>query len=225
MELVLIRHGQPEWVRDGLNVTNPPLTERGHRQAALMAEFLAGERFDEVWVSPMVRARQTAAPLLARLGRAEAIQLWLEEIRDPAWDGTPAQYARDAYAEERSRPSHLQWDGLPGGEPPLDFVARVREGCGLFLAERGIERVSETLPVWTVPQPDLRIALVAHAGTNSVIINHLLGLEPTPWEWERVVMMHASVSRLTSLALGDGCAFSLSKLSDVEFLAADDRTG
>ena len=26
MEIVLIRHGEPEWVLDGLNVDNPPLT-------------------------------------------------------------------------------------------------------------------------------------------------------------------------------------------------------
>ena len=27
MEIVLIRHGEPEWVRDGLAVVDPPLTE------------------------------------------------------------------------------------------------------------------------------------------------------------------------------------------------------
>ena len=26
MEIVLVRHGEPEWVRDGLNVVDPPLT-------------------------------------------------------------------------------------------------------------------------------------------------------------------------------------------------------
>ena len=38
MEIVLIRHGEPEWVRDGLNVVDPPLTERGHMQAARTGE-------------------------------------------------------------------------------------------------------------------------------------------------------------------------------------------
>ncbi len=227
MEIVLVRHGQPEWTRDGLNVTNPPLTELGHRQAAAMAEFLARERFDEVYVSPMVRARQTAAPLYERLGRPEEVHMWLEEIRDPTWHGTPAEHAEQAFREERARPAHDQWRGLDhlGGERPIDFVARVREGCGLFLAERGIERVSDTLPVWTMPDPDQRIVLVAHAGTNAVIINHLLGLEPTPWEWERLVLMHASVSRIGTLPIGDGAAFSLRRLSDVEFLAPQDRSG
>ena len=70
MEIVLIRHGEPEWVRDGLAVVDPPLTDRGHRQAERLAEWLRDEQFDEVLVSPLVRARQTAAPLLEAFGRA-----------------------------------------------------------------------------------------------------------------------------------------------------------
>ncbi len=64
-----MRHGEPEWVRDGLNVVDPPLTDRGHAQAEQLARVLEKEIFDEVLVSPLVRARQTAAPLLERLGR------------------------------------------------------------------------------------------------------------------------------------------------------------
>ena len=48
MEIVLIRHGEPEWVRDGLNVVDPPLTERGHRQAERVAAVLDGQEFDEI---------------------------------------------------------------------------------------------------------------------------------------------------------------------------------
>ena len=43
MEFVLARHGQPEWVRDGFNVADPPLTERGpfalHTPALLEGEL------------------------------------------------------------------------------------------------------------------------------------------------------------------------------------------
>ena len=28
MELVLVRHAEPEWVRDGLNIDDPPLTDQ-----------------------------------------------------------------------------------------------------------------------------------------------------------------------------------------------------
>jgi probable phosphoglycerate mutase len=65
----------------------------------------------------------------------------------------------------------------------------------------------------------------AHAGTNGVILCQLLGLDPVPWEWDRFVTGHASITRLTSIKLGDGHTFSLTKLSDVEHLDLDDRTG
>jgi 2,3-bisphosphoglycerate-dependent phosphoglycerate mutase len=224
VEIVLVRHGEPEWVRDGLNVTDPPLTDRGLRQAEQLAEALGGEHFDEVLVSPLTRARQTAAPLLAALGRDEIVDPWLEEIRDPMWHGTPAEKAAEAYAELRGRAPELRWTGLDGGESVRDFVARIRVGAGRFLADRSVVRREVDLPVWTIDEPGERIALFAHAGTNSVTIGHLLGLQATPWEWDRFVIGHASISRIEAMPLDDGFTFCLSKLSDVEHLALDDRT-
>ena len=224
MEIVLIRHGEPEWVRDGLAVVDPPLTDRGHRQAQRLAAWLRDEQFDEVLVSPLVRARQTAAPLLDALGVAEVIDPWLEEIRDPMWHGSPAEKAAEAYAELKGRPSEERWHGLEGGESIRDFVARIRSGVSMFLADRGVVRSETELPVWQIAEPGARIALVAHAGTNSVTIGHLLGLEPTPWEWERFVLGHTSVSRVEALELEDGYTFSLTKLSDLEHLDRDERT-
>jgi probable phosphoglycerate mutase len=68
------------------------------------------------------------------------------------------------------------------------------------------------------------VLLVAHAGTNAVLICHLLGLQPVPWEWERFVLGHASISRVEALHVGDGYTFSLTRLSDVEHLTPDQRT-
>ena len=224
MQIVLVRHGEPEWVRQGLNVDDPPLTGRGLRQAVNMADVLRHEHFDEVYCSPLTRARQTAAPLFNALGCAEQIKPWLEEIRNPIWHGTPVEKADLAYKQDRARPSHERWEGLEGGESVRDFVARIREGCGLFLAERGVEPVPGELPVWRIDDPDRRVALIAHAGTNSVVVCHLLGLSPVPWEWDRFVLGHASITRLEAFTIGDGHTFGLTKLSDVEHLAADDRT-
>ena len=44
MRLTLVRHAEPEWVRDGLAVDDPPLTERGRRQAERLAERLSAQR-------------------------------------------------------------------------------------------------------------------------------------------------------------------------------------
>ncbi len=224
MEIVLIRHGEPEWVRDGLTVVDPPLTDLGRRQAELLAGALRDEQFDEILVSPLVRARQTAQPLLEALGRHEVVDPWLEEIRDPVWHGTPAEKAAEAYAELRGRKAEDRWHGLHGGESMRDFVARIRTGVTGFLADRGVVRSEMDLPVWQIREPGARIALVAHAGTNSVTVGHLLGLDPVPWEWDRFVLGHTSISRLEAMELDDGFTFCLSKLSDVEHLGRQQRT-
>ncbi|MEN9643616.1 MAG: hypothetical protein RL238_285 [Actinomycetota bacterium] len=225
MEIVLIRHGQPEWVRDGLNVVDPPLTELGRMQAECVGRELGNATFDEIIVSPLRRARQTAEPLRTALGHDEHVEAFLEEIREPNWHGTPAELASAAYAEERTRVAEERWNGLSGGgEPPREFVERVRAGATEFWASRGMYRAKQTLPIWHLDNPDHRIAVVAHAGTNGVLLCQLLGLDPVPWEWDRFVTYHASITRLESIEMGDGHTFALSRLSDLEHLPRDGRT-
>jgi 2,3-bisphosphoglycerate-dependent phosphoglycerate mutase len=224
MKIVLVRHGQPEWVRDGLNVVDPPLTERGLRQAVRAAEVLRGEHFDEVIVSPLLRARQTAEPLRAALGVEETVEPWLEEIREPNWHGTPQELAAKAYEDERSKSAEDRWHGIEGGEAPRDFVERVRAGAADWLGARGIRRSRQILPMWHSDDTEWTVCVFAHAGTNGVLLSLLLGLDPVPWEWDRWSLNHASITRLTTLRLGDGHTFSLSRLSDVEHLSPDDRT-
>jgi probable phosphoglycerate mutase len=80
------------------------------------------------------------------------------------------------------------------------------------------------LSLWSIDDPGRRIALVAHAGTNSVTVCHLLGLDPTPWEWDRFVMGHASISRVEAVPVRDGFTFCLTSLSNLEHIDPDDRT-
>jgi probable phosphoglycerate mutase len=226
-EIVLVRHAEPEWVRDGLNIDEPPLSDRGRAQAELLADRLSGEVFDEILVSPLLRTRQTAEPLLQATGHGTVIEPWLEEIRNPIWHGTPVEKAAEAWREMKRLPSAQRWSGLDGGEAVSEFVQRINIGCSLFLEERGIRRADTDLPVWTLgPEfvPHRRVCLVAHAGTNSVSLCHMLGLQPTPWEWERFVIGHASVSRIQLFEIGDGATFSMVKLSDNEHLPEGLRT-
>lgn len=75
MELLLIRHGLPlrRQTDDG-SAADPPLSERGRAQAEAMARWLADERFDALYASPMLRARETAEPL----ARAQGLELRIE---------------------------------------------------------------------------------------------------------------------------------------------------
>ncbi len=224
MEFTLIRHAEPQWIKDGLSVVNPPLSPRGFRQAENLGARLAGDKFDHVYVSPLLRTGQTAAPILKHQNRPEVIEPWLEEIREPAWHGAPAEQTIKAYRDEVDRNAEDRWSGLEGGEPVRDFVARIHNGCTKFLEERGVHRLDQQLPVWHIEEPGERIALIAHAGTNSVLICHFLGLQATPWEWERFVINHASLTTIKAIKIGDGYVFSLTSLSDSEHISEADRT-
>ena len=78
--------------------------------------------------------------------------------------------------------------------------------------------------MWNLEQPSRRVAVFAHAGTNGVLLCQLLGLDPVPWEWDRFVTHHASITRLSTMAMRDGHTFALNRLSDVEHLPRDART-
>ena len=54
---------------------NPPLSELGHRQAAAAAAWLADETFDALYASPLLRARQTAAPI----AEAHGLEIQIED--------------------------------------------------------------------------------------------------------------------------------------------------
>ena len=227
MEIVIIRHAQPEWVKDGFSVDNPPLTELGFQQAEALAVELKNEHYDEILVSPLVRTQQTAAPILHALNRELVIEPWLEEIRNPILHGTPQERADAAWKAEKAKASHERWSGIEGGEPVSEFVDRINLGVSLFLAERGLSRSNKDLPVWETSEGfdnSKKIALICHAGTGSVSLCHMLGFPATPWEWERLVIGHATINRISTLSLADGVTFGLSQLSGNHHLLPEMRT-
>lgn len=221
MELLLVRHAQPEWSRDRSARVDPGLTERGHQQARRMAERVAGERVERLLVSTATRAQETAAPLRERLPDVLTEDCaWLHEIHMPAhWEGTPQEEVERTFREARVRSREDWWQGLPGGESFGDFHARVTAGLEQQLATLGLTRDAQGF--WQLPSGLPRIVMVAHAGTNSVVLGHLLGLEPQPWEWERFASDHASLTLLRTAPIATGHIFSLQRFSDIEHLPAE----
>lgn len=221
MDLILIRHGQPDWSPDSIARNDPFLTELGVEQAERVAHRVSAlDRVDEVWVSTMNRARQTAEPVYAGLGMEVESYGFLEEIRlPPSWDGAPADRVEKQLKEADLRSMDEMWDGLPEGESFRDFHKRVVEGLDETLATHGIAPMTdEHRHLWTVDDPDKRVIIVSHAGTNAVVLGHLLGLEPVPWEWERFRQPHTGISRLTMSRISTGWTFSLRMLGDVTHL-------
>ena len=63
MEIVLIRHGQPDW-GSGVDIytKNPGLTSLGKLQSEKSSSAFVENGIDEIWVSPLKRAQETFAP-------------------------------------------------------------------------------------------------------------------------------------------------------------------
>ena len=77
MRILFIRHGDPDYAND-------TLTEKGHREAALLAERAESLNMGECFVSPLGRARHTADYCLKKTGKDARILSWLEEFL-PVW--------------------------------------------------------------------------------------------------------------------------------------------
>jgi probable phosphoglycerate mutase len=221
MDLFLIRHGQPDWAPDRVARNDPNLTDLGQEQALRVAHRLSSlEGVDALWVSTMNRALETATPISSEIGRDLISYDWLQEINNPPeWDGAPADEIDRRFAEANVREIEEMWDGLPGGESFRAFHERVVGGLRETLSANGIRPQEETgRHLWTVDDPERKVVIVAHAGTNAVVLGHLLGLDPVPWEWERFRQPHTGVSRLTMTRISTGWGFSLRQLGDVAHL-------
>lgn len=197
--LVLLRHGESTWVADGRfqGSADPPLSELGHRQAALAAARLADPAGGAVALpipapppsaivhSPLARAASTAAAVAAALGdpgllRADAA---FAEIGQGEWEGrTGAEITarwEDVLAGWRRDPV-ATW--APGGESLAEVDARVRAGLVPLLAalahgrEPGTLNRSQVLGYADHGLDEPWAILVGHDGTFKVTVLALLDL-------------------------------------------------
>ncbi len=227
MELMFVRHAEPAWVVDNKSVINPALTERGHRQAQLLADRAQGwPRPEALYVSPTTRSQQTAAPISEALGLPIITLPWMEEMRLPAdWDGAPAAEIGKVFRTSRERSEDEWWQGFAGAETYQAFHDRVTQGLDELLKTHGLKPPRDGPPVFKGDYTDnLRCVFVAHGGTNAVALGHLLGLPPVPWAWERLVIQHTGISRVSGRKLLEGTVFGLVTHSDVAHLPKEQRS-
>jgi probable phosphoglycerate mutase len=137
LRLVLARHGQTTANAEGIldtQLPGYPLSEKGHQQAAELAEQLADEPVVAVYASRALRAQQTAAPVAARHGLAAQVLDGVHEVAIGDLEGRqqPEDHRalHDMYRAWHS--GDLQ-AALPGGESGnqvlrryLADVARIR---------------------------------------------------------------------------------------------------
>ncbi|MFF0489190.1 histidine phosphatase family protein [Nocardia sp. NPDC004068] len=182
MQLVLVRHAQPEGARSADGPADPGLTALGVEQAARVPAVLArlevGEhRITRVVSSPQRRARETAAPTADKLGLPVEVHDGLAEYDRELPAYVPIEAARgwaggavpaDASAppaelieEFRATYRRIKAGQLPEQIDGPAFVRRVLAGIG--------ETVSAAAPSDTV-------VVFAHGGVINVLMQDVLGL-------------------------------------------------
>jgi broad specificity phosphatase PhoE len=222
--LTLVRHGEPDWASiTGAGVErDPELTSFGHAQAQATATALCEQRCHGLYVSPMKRSQQTAAPFAEATGLPPIVIPDLEEIRAD-FSGMSMDQVDAHFRELSLRPLEEHWEGWPGSEDFRDFHQRTTGALEEILARHGIRsREGGVFTTWDVPETPHSLVLVAHGGTNAVLLTHLLGIPPVPWEWLRFECELAAYAVVHARALGGegGSVWALQNFNELDHLRA-----
>lgn len=196
MRILFIRHADPDYVND-------TITEKGRIEAKLLADMIPEFGIDEVYISPLGRARDTADYSLKALGkRAETLD-WLREFPAEV-DLSTSEQGRQAFATELwtdektgKYKKRIIWDVLPAywAEHPELFElggfmdsALVKESdmrekyeyvissFDKFLADQGYVREDGT---YRVEEGNGKtIAFFCHFGITAVLLSRLWNISP-----------------------------------------------
>jgi len=189
-ELVLVRHGASATLERGKPFalvgghSDPPLSAAGEQQAEAVAVRLRDEPLRALFVTPLRRTAQTAAPLAAATGLEPSVVEDLREVHLGDWEGGEYRIrlterdpvAMRALLEER-------WDLIPGGEPMDSLAERVARGLDAMFAAVGPGQVG---------------AAVLHAGVIGEICRQVTRSRPFAF----IHSDNGSITRLVAFAHG-----------------------
>ena len=163
MRIFLIRHGETALQAEKRyqGTTDAPLSPRG-RTRLKQAPFSP----DRVYVTPLVRTRETAAILFPA-----SVQIEVPDLREMDFGAFEGRN----YMEMEHDPDYRAWvDGMclgkcPGGESKAEFCSRV---CAAFSALlEGGER----------EEP---VVIVAHGGTQMAVMERFSAEKKDYWSWQ-----------------------------------------
>lgn len=180
MLLYIVRHGIPDYKTDSL-------TPDGQKQAEAVGRRLAATGLDEVYSSPLGRARQTAEPTCRRLGLTMQIEDWMSEGR--AWRSftAPMPDGRTEWAF-RLRSDMLGEDGCytdrdsfhrgfyADDATAAEGYRSLKASSDEFLARLGYTRTDRGNAYRVTEGNDRRIAAFCHQGFGLHWIAYLLNI-------------------------------------------------
>ena len=172
MRLYIIRHADPDYA-------NNTITLNGHREASALADHLKTLGIDEIYSSPMGRARHTAQYSANQLGIPIQIEDWAGEL-DKAWfeelDQSYLEFEKPCYRNYDCKPGLSRWklDGRIENPVITRNMQVVRQGSDDFLARQGFIRLG---PLFQIQGKNLKkIAFFTHMGLELAWLAYLLGV-------------------------------------------------
>lgn len=220
MRLLIIRHGDPDYERDSL-------TEKGWREAGLLADRLAKLEVKAFYMSPLGRARDTASLTLRKMDRAAVICDWLEEfsprINRPdmdnrktlAWDWLPEDWTAvgDYFLRDKWRETEIMREGKVG-----EAYDRVIRGFDALLAEHGYVRQGE---FYRAERPNRdTIVFFCHFGVECVLLSRLMNASPMIL-WHHTCALPTAVTTVVTEERRQGKAvFRMNAFGDISHLYA-----
>ena len=178
--VVMVRHGETEWNRDGRvqGMQDSRLSERGLAQAEAVARVLAGESVDLIYSSDLGRTRQTAAAIARATGIEVRLDARLRErcygvLEARTWTEIEREHPQ-AFQRLNARDPHY---APAGGESPIVFR----------------ERVVQVFDEIAQAHLGARIVVVSHGGVVGVMYRHVM--EMSIEEKRRYALFNASINR------------------------------
>ncbi|MCR5476362.1 MAG: histidine phosphatase family protein [Lachnospiraceae bacterium] len=179
MRLIFIRHGDPDYEND-------TLTEKGRREAALLAQRVKNWEITEIFRSPLGRAVATSEYCLKELGRTATTYDWLREfamdVKSP--DGThrwiPWDYMPDYWTRLETMYDRDHWmdASVYDGSEIRERYAQVAGGIDRILEKYGYRRDGRLYRT-EKEGDDTTLVFFCHLGVSFVALSHLLGIPAT----------------------------------------------
>ena len=223
MEIVLIRHGQPEWVKDGEYTVNPGLTEIGKKQAEQSASTFEKNSIDEIWVSPLNRAKETLKPFEQRNITSKIKTFdWLREALDDDEKkliGENQETIRE-YFDHRNTRSFEDWMETTHGAYMKGFSENIVKNLEESLSDIGVISTDSRYDrLFDLSSSKInKLMIISHAGTMSTLLSYLLNLPLYPWTWRKFLPRHAGQTFLRSTEISSGHFFRMKEFNNVSFM-------
>lgn len=206
MRILIVRHGDPNYELDCL-------TEKGKREAALMAEKLKKEKIDYIYSSPLGRAKETCEAYAKKVDRTQEIVVkdWLREFDHPvtfpsgrahslAWDMLPEEWV-----DERVLYDHDAWFDhacYKGSGLKEKYTDTIKE-LDALVAQHGYVREGN---FYRVEKPNRdTLAIFCHFGLECVLLSRLCDISPIVL-WHHFAAAPISVTTLCTEERREGKA-------------------